>query len=391
RVARLGEVLTRETIGGAAFGGLHGAAEAIRGAPAEQVAGTVGREAALGFAGGLAGEALGAGIRALSRTRRAGRVVGEVPQLPEGTRPEQPPLLPAGETAQPQLLGAGPRIAGQIEAPQVAGLLPEVTPSGRQELLDQALGRYEEDLRRFYQERPDLLQEAFDAYRTETHAELTRVIEEIRPEVDRRMAELRRREIELRIASGEGIPTTRRQLVDFVWELLGGEASGISKAEVRRMKRADLEELVVEALQGEAQVRDRLAEVVREVAQERGIDFDALLQATDTGPRTPEEMLDYLVNRERVAIASGVKELPRQYLDVRPQTPAQRVVQEAVAPQTRPRAETPKTPRTDPLEQVATTHPDPEVRATANHVRAVEQQVVEEIAQEPVETNLAKV
>src|SRR5690606_30389446 len=159
RVARLGEVLTRETIGGAAFGGLHGAAEAIRGAPAEQVAGTVGREAALGFAGGLAGEALGAGIRALSRTRRAGRVVGEVPQLPEGTRPEQPPLLPAGETAQPQLLGAGPRIAGQIEAPQVAGLLPEVTPSGRQELLDQALGRYEEDLRRFYQERPDLLQE----------------------------------------------------------------------------------------------------------------------------------------------------------------------------------------------------------------------------------------
>src|SRR5690606_15552180 len=117
RVARLGNILARETIGGAAFGGLHGAAEAIRGAPAEQVAGTVGREAALGFAGGAIGEAIGAGARAWRARRGAHRVAQAAAETVE-----QAPTPQAG---------------AQVEPEQVLS----------EEVLQQGLDRHAEDLR----------------------------------------------------------------------------------------------------------------------------------------------------------------------------------------------------------------------------------------------------
>src|SRR5690606_26528904 len=132
-------------------------------------------------AGGLAGEAIGAGFR-------AGR----------------------GLLRQAQTARQAQRVAQQATT-ETAGLLPEITDTALREAREQALEQYTEDLRRFYQERPDLLQEAFEADRQRAMAALDRAIAELRPEFERRvrartLAPLKRDRMRRWLAEKLGVP-----------------------------------------------------------------------------------------------------------------------------------------------------------------------------------------
>src|SRR5690606_18228317 len=77
--------------------------------------------------------------------------------------------------------------AAQQATTETARLRPEITDTALMEAREQALEQYTEDLRRFYQENPDLLQEAFEAHRQRAMADLDRTITELRPEFERRV------------------------------------------------------------------------------------------------------------------------------------------------------------------------------------------------------------
>ncbi|MCL6612718.1 MAG: H-NS histone family protein [Peptococcaceae bacterium] len=102
------------------------------------------------------------------------------------------------------------------------------------------------------------------------------------------------------------VPTARSKLAEFVWNGLGGVKSGIGKDEVRRLKRADLEELA-------KQVKlPAVEEAVAKSAQQRGIDLDKLFDLANT---TTREMINKARDASRLARAAGASEIPRKTID----------------------------------------------------------------------------
>lgn len=102
------------------------------------------------------------------------------------------------------------------------------------------------------------------------------------------------------------IPTTRSKLQEFVWAGLGGVRSGISKDEVRRLKRPDLEEMA-------KQVRiPTVQEAVSLSAQKRGINLDRLFAL---GNNTTRDMMNNARDTSRLARSAGVREIPKKTTD----------------------------------------------------------------------------
>src|SRR5690606_1230020 len=95
------------------------------------------------------------------------------------------------------------------------------------EVLQQGLDRHAEDLRRFYQEHPDLLQEAFESHRRQAAAELDQAISELRPEFERR------------VRAQTLAPLKRARRRQWVADRLG-----VPLEEVERLGRRELDELV---------------------------------------------------------------------------------------------------------------------------------------------------
>ncbi len=121
---------------------------------------------------------------------------------------------------------------------------------------------------------------------------LNRMLQDIRPNVTKLWAQKR----------GE-LPLSRRELADYVWNIMGGPKSGISKAEVRLMKRSDLEELAKEVPPIAASFED----LARAAARSKGYDYD---QVFEMARLTPEEHLRMLQDSLHTAAAAGAIDVP---------------------------------------------------------------------------------
>jgi hypothetical protein len=310
RLAPVAAPLLRGVTGGAAFGGMEAATEGkslpeVAKRAAEEAAYWTGAELGFGVALPAAAQALGKALDAATAGRlsflRDRRLSKETALVPVARPLETPPRGPVID------------ITPQYPRPPLA--LPEP-------IADQ-LARVMES--------PALATLARENYNI-AQSRLNKMLQDIRPNVTKLWAQKR----------GE-LPLSRRELVDYVWSIMGGPKSGISKAEVRLLKRADLEELAKEVPPIAASFED----LARAAARSKGYDYDQIFEMARL---TPEEHLRMLQDSLHTAVAAGAADIPpadikslRQFFEniplVKPrpgEPPRPRPVAEVAAPAAAP-------------------------------------------------------
>ncbi len=192
-------------------------------------------------------------------------------------------------------------------------------------------------------ESPALVALARENYNV-AQGQFNRMLQDIRPNVTKLWAQKR----------GE-LPLSRRELADYVWNIMGGTKSGISKAEVRLMKRPDLEELAKEVPPIAASFED----LARQTAKAKGYDYDKVF---DMARLTPEEHVRMLQDSLHTAAAAGAIDVPpsdvrslRQLLANIPMV----VPKPGEAPRIRPATEV-TAPAAAPAEKIVRGMPEPQ-------------------------------